>query len=228
VGVVFSLGSRNVLHRALIPPHLTALLQAGVPVAGLRDDSISSKKLRPFHVVTVETAACLVEPAARALAKWVRGGGVLIAAGDAGCYDELGRKRSNSALWQALGLDAAPGRETAVGRGKVLAPEPGAFAQESVKHTTADAFRFTAGSGIEVVPYRGTRSLVLQIVRHGADAPLVTLQLPTSFQPAKMTAQWLTPGSDDAQTVPLSPGAGGCALTLSNAPVYSAVKISLR
>ena len=164
VGVVFSLGSRNILHRALIPPHLAALLQAGVPVAGLRDDSITGKKLRPFRVVTVETAACLDDPAARALARWVRGGGVLIAAGDVGCYDELGRKRSGSVLWQALGLDAAPGRETAVGRGKVLAPEPAAFAQEAVNHTRTDAFRFTVGSGIEVTPYRGMKSLVLQLV----------------------------------------------------------------
>ena len=89
VGVVFSLGSRNILHRALIPPHLTALLKAGVPVAGLRDDNITLKKLRPFRVITIETAACLDESAARALAKWVRDGGVLIAAGEVGCYDEL-------------------------------------------------------------------------------------------------------------------------------------------
>jgi len=228
VGVVFSLGSRNILHRALIPPHLAALLQAGVPVAGLRDDNISFKELRPFRVVTVETAACLDEPVARAVARWVRDGGVVIAAGDVGCYDELGRKRSGSALWQALGLDAAPARETVVGRGKVLAPEPGAFAQEAVNHTRADAFRFTDGSGIEVTPYRGTKSLVLQLVRHEPSAQPATLHLPDSFQWAKLTAQWLTPGADDAQILPLSPGMDGCALTLTNVPVYSVVKIALR
>ena len=228
VGVVFSLGSRNVVHRALIPPHLTALLHAGVPVAGLRDDTISSETLRPFRVVTIETAACLDETASRALAKWVRSGGVLIAAADVGCYDELGQNRAGSALWQALGLDAPPGHETEVGHGKVLAPETGAFAQKAITYTTEDAFRFTGGSGIEVVPYRGTKWLVLQLVRHEAAAPTVTVHLPASFQPAKMTAQWLTPGSDDTQTLRLSPDADGYSLTLTNAPVYSVVKISLR
>jgi hypothetical protein len=228
VGVVISLGSRNILHRPLIPPHLSVLLQAGVPLAGIRDDVISLKKLTPFRIVTVETAACLDESAARALARWVRGGGVLIAARDAGCYDELGRKRSTSVLWQALGLDAAPMGETVEGRGKILAPEPGMFAQEAVNHTRAEAFRFTTGSGIEVTPYRESKSLLLQLVRHETVAQSVTLHLPGSFHPAKMTAQWLTPESDDAPALPLSPCADGYALTLTNVPVYSVIKISMR
>jgi hypothetical protein len=228
VGVVFSLDSRNVFHLPLIPPHLNALLKAGVPVAGLRDDSISFKKLQPFRVVTVETAACLDESAARALARWVRGGGVLLAAGDVGWHDELGRKRSTSVLWKALGLDAPPKHEAKVGRGKVLAPIPVAFASAALYYTRAEAFRLADGSGIEVTPYRGTNSLLLQLVRHETAAQPVTLYLPDSFQPAKMTAQWLTPESDDAQILPLSLGTNGCALTLTNTPVYSVVKISLR
>ena len=228
VGVVFSLGSRNVLHRPLIPPHLDGLLKAGVPVAGLRDDRLSLKTLRPFRVVTIETAASLDEPVARVLSKWVCGGGVLIAAGETGCYDELGRKRSASALWRTFGFDGVPEGEIAVGRGSVIVPDPGAFTDEAVKHTREDAFRFAFGSGIELVPYRGTKSLMLQVVRHELSPKPVALHLPPVFHPAKMTAQWLTPGADDAAIVPLSSEADGCALTLTNVPVYSVLKISLR
>ncbi len=45
-GVVLSLASRNVLHRALIPESLGALLAAGIPVAAMRDEVLSVRKLR--------------------------------------------------------------------------------------------------------------------------------------------------------------------------------------
>ncbi len=72
------------------------------------------------------------------------------------------------------------------------------------------------------------KSLVLQLVRHEPAAQAVALHLPDAFHPAKETAQWLTPGSNDAQILPLSPGADGCMLLLTNVPVYSVIKISLR
>lgn len=228
VGVVFSLNSRNILHRDLFPPHLRALLQAGVPVAGLRDDNISAKTLQPFKVITVETAACLDKPAADALAKWVRKGGTLIAAPDTGTYDELGRKRSSSILWQALGLDAAPGSEITLGRGTVLAPETAAFARETVNHTREYSFQVPAGSGIEVVPSLGKRVLVMQLVQHTPNSQPVTLHVPELLHPAHASAQWLTPGSEIAPSLPLSTDATGCTVTLTNPPVYSLLSIPLR
>lgn len=229
VGVVVSPTSRNVLHRPLMPPHLSALLKAGAPVAGLRDENITVKKLRPFRVVTIETAGCLDGKAARALASWVRKGGILIAGGDVGRYDELGRKRAGSVLWEALGLDAAPQRETAVGLGKVLAPEASRFAQEAVKTASAYSFRLAGDSGIEVVPYSGATSLVLQIVRHekAARKPVV-LHLPDSFLPRESVARLFIPGSDDERILPLSRGVEGCALALTNVPAYSVVRVPLR
>jgi hypothetical protein len=228
VGVVFSLASRNVLHRPLIPPHLDGLLKSGAPVGGIRDDAITFAKLRPFHIITIETAACLDEPAARALAKWVRQGGVLIATGDAGCYDELGRKRPASTLWQALGLTAAPAAVTTVGRGKALAPAADAFSKESVKYTRGEAFLFSGHSGFEVTPYIGNKSLVLQLVRHVTANKPVTLHLPEQFQPARVLAEWRAPESDDTTTLPLAFDANGWTLTLTNLPVYSVVRIPVR
>ena len=104
VATIISTESRNVRHTPLIPPHLPTLQSAGVSVIGLRDDELSPEKLRPFRVITVETAACLPTDSATALANWVREGGTLIAASDTASYDELGRKRTVSFLWQALDL----------------------------------------------------------------------------------------------------------------------------
>ncbi|HZM04164.1 MAG TPA: hypothetical protein VFC44_14225, partial [Candidatus Saccharimonadales bacterium] len=227
VGVVISTRSRNILHRPLHPPHITALLQAGTPVADLRDERISSKTLQSFRVVTCETAGCLDEKSAAALAKWVRAGGTLIAATDAGLYDELGQKRERSALWQALGLETAPGQITAVGRGKVLAPEPKDFAQQAVNLTSADSFRLARNAGVEVVPYRAPDSLLLHLVRHKPAATIV-LRLPDSFHPTEKNARLFVPGLTDAPTIPLSMTSEGITLTLTNVPVYSVIRIPMR
>jgi hypothetical protein len=228
VCVVVSPTSRNLLHRPLIPPHLGTLLKAGTPAAGLRDENISMERLSRFRVVTIETAGCLKEKAADALARWVRKGGVLIASSDVGDYDELGRKRTRSVLWQALGFSAAPGRETKVGRGKVLAPESSRFAEEAVKLTSAHSFRLAAGSGIEVVPYLGAKSLVLQIIRHEPPAQPVMLHLPGAFTPRGSVARLFIPGSDDPQRLPLASSAEGFSFVLTNVPPYGVVRVSLR
>ncbi|MGD1097357.1 MAG: hypothetical protein ABSB35_35900 [Bryobacteraceae bacterium] len=228
VGMAFSLNSRNVLHRPLIPPHLSALQSAGTPAIGLRDDEISAKSLRPFRMVTLETAGCLNYDAARALAKWVRRGGRLIAARDAGSFDELGRKRLKSSLWQALALEAPPDREISVGRGTVIAPEPGAFAQTAVRLAQPVSFCVPPGSGVEVISYRTAKSLLLHLVRHVPTNQPLTLQLPDIFHPADAPVQMFVPGSNEAQTLTLLSGAGGNSLSLTNTPTYAVLKISLR
>jgi hypothetical protein len=224
VGVVFSLDSRNILHRPLIPPHLKYLLKSGVPVAGLRDDEITAKSLRRFRVLTIETAGCLGEPASHAIAKWVRNGGALIAAGDVGCYDELGRKRPESVLWNALGLGYAPHSETIFGRGKVIAPAATAFAQQSVNYINPEAFKFSGASGLEVVPYCDRKTLLLQIVRHETPTQPVIIHLPASFKPATAMAQWLSPEQNAPEALTID----GNTITITNCPLYSVVRVSIR
>jgi hypothetical protein len=228
VGVVISLSSRNVLHRALIPQNLTALLRAGVPVAALRDDELDHKKLRGLRVVTVETAACLDEPAAKALSRWVRNGGVLIAAPDTGSYDSLGRQRPNSPLWQALGLKSPPAGETAIGRGKVIAPPPAAFAGETLRRTKSYSFLEDSNSGVEVVPYRAPHCLLLHLLRHESQAAPLVIQLPASIKSAGTTAELFTPSPNSAQMLPLSAGPDGATLQLASVPAYGVIKIQLK
>ncbi|MEO7300040.1 MAG: alpha-amylase family protein [Verrucomicrobiota bacterium] len=227
VATLISPNSRNVLKRPLIPPHLSALQNAGTPVIGLRDAKLSAKELRPFRFLTVETAASLNDESARVLAKWVRKGGTLIAAADTGTYDELGRKRTDSSLWRALDLKNAPKKIISIGRGKVVAPESGEFATTALQLTQPASFQIAPDAGIEIVAYQKEKSLLLHLVRHQpADKP-VTLRLPEIFRAADMRAQFLIPGAG-AQTLSLSTEAGVTAIGLTNIPAYGVIKIPLR
>jgi hypothetical protein len=179
-------------------------------------------------VVIVETAATLSDDAARILAAWVRDGGELIAARDIGTFDELGRKRTASSLWPALGLAAAPERETAIGRGKVIAPEPAAFADAAVRLTQPVSCRTPADAAVEVVAYRDAKSLLLHVVRHAPASKPVTLHLPEGFHAAGATAQLFVPGSEEPRTLALSDNADGDSVALTNADSYCVVKIPLR
>ena len=231
-GVVLSLSSRNALHRALIPENFGALLSAGVPAVAVRDEDLTAEKLGPFHVVTVETAACLGKTSAEALAEWVRGGGILVAAPDAGCYDVLGRKLPSSVLWEALGLKAAPAKEIGVGRGKVVSPVSssgqGQFSQTAVRLAEGDSFLVVPGSGIEVVPYTTQHSLILHLVRHHAAAKPIALRVPNEFHPTTMNARLWTPDSEEAQLVPLVATGDGFTFSLPTTPEYGVIEIPIR
>jgi hypothetical protein len=228
VGALISLGSRNVLHRPLIPPHISALREVGTPVIGLRDDAVSLESLKPFRVVTVETSACLSVATADVLAKWVRSGGTLIAARDTETYDELGRRRDVSSLWHALELSTAPSDAVAVGKGKVIAPAPEAFAKTVVGLTDSVSFHLAAVSGIEVVPYRTDQSLLIHLVGHGRATGSLTLRLPSDFAPAGNSAQWFIPGSEDAAALPVLLVQGTATFAIKDVPVYSVLRLPLR
>jgi hypothetical protein len=162
------------------------------------------------------------------LAKWVRSGGLLIAAPDIGLYDSLGRKRPRSVLWKALGLEAAPARETAAGRGKGMALEPRVFAQEAVNQARSDSFLLVPSAGVKVVPYRTPHSLLVPSVRYESAVQPVVVRLPDSFRPTEMAARLFTPGTAGPRTLSLSSSADGATLTLTNLPIYSMLRISVR
>lgn len=228
VGVVLSLPSRNALHRPLLPPHLSPLLQAGVPVIAVRDEHLSAKELKPFRILTLQTAGCLEDSSARVLARWVRHGGHLLAAPDTGCWDSLGRKRSRSVLWQVLGLDGAPAQERAVGRGKVLAPAPADFAAQALNWTRPESLLASPASGVEVVPYRAAHSLVLHVICHAPGAQPVVLRLPDGLAPEPLSAQLFTPAQSEPQPLPVSTGSDGPTLSLDPVPPYAVLVIALR
>jgi hypothetical protein len=228
VCTLVSLDSRNVLHQPLIPPHVSALQSAGTPVIALRDDELTAEKLAPFSVLTIETAACLGQKAANAIAIWVRNGGILLAARDTGTFDELGRRLSKSTLWAALGLDATPQADVVIGMGLVTAPAASEFAKTAVDRTRGGSFLSSADSNIEVVSYQTAHSLLLHLIRHKPANRPVHLNLPDAFlYPSKAVAQKFIPGSNDVKTLPLSVGPEFASLELRDVPLYCVLKIDL-
>lgn len=197
VASLVSLNSRNVLHRPLIPPHWSAMQTTGTPVIALRDDELTAEKLKPFSFLTVETAACLSEESADVIAHWVRDGGTLIAAPDVGAFDDLGRKRPTSPLWQKLGLDAPPQSLTAAGRGKVLTPPTAQFAAAITRTCESASFHTDA----EVVAYHEGPSLLLHVL---ATDKHVDLTLPAALGSSASTSELFVPGTDRPTTVPIT------------------------
>lgn len=217
VATVISPTSRDVRHRPLIPPHLAALRENGTPVIALRDDALTPEALRQFHVITVETADCLSESAAQALAEWVHGGGTLIAAKETGAFDSLGRRREASTLWSALKSSVMPADD-----------KPDAFAHAAVQACRADSFGLDPKSGAEVVAYRDGDSLLIHVLRHDAGSGSISLHLPAAFHPAGRVAQWLSPDSNQPTDVPLSPSPEGTDLVLNHLRLYGVAKVPLR
>jgi hypothetical protein len=226
VATVISTESRNVRHTPLIPPHLPALQSAGIPVIGLRDETLTADQLRPFSVVTVETASCLPTEAASALAGWVRDGGTLIAVPTTGYFDELGRKRPESSLWKSLQLETLPTKPLTVGHGQVIVPEPAAFASEARRFAQPYSFLENTHGGVEVVAYRTAGSLLLHIIQHERTGRQVELHLPKMFT-ATSEAKMFTPGSDD-QSLPVTVNDKTTTLALPNAPLYAVVQVFLK
>ena len=160
VGSIISLRSRNLLHRPLIPPHVAALQVSGTPVIALRDDKLTDRALKPFRVLALETSACLNEDAATAVAKWVRGGGLLVATSDTGTFDELGQPRPESPLWKRFGASKAPTGNLTVRRGKVIVPAPNRFTRAASEAALPYSFLDAASHGVEVLAYRNPGSLI--------------------------------------------------------------------
>ncbi len=226
VATIISTTSRNVRHTPLIAPHLLALQAAGVPVIALRDESLTEQQLRPFRVITIETAACLPADSATTLAAWARNGGTLIAAHDTGSFDELGREQPRPQLWQSLTPDTAPTAQHNVGHGRVITPEPEEFAATAVRYAQPYSFLASSGSGAEVIASRTATTLVLHIIRHEKAGEPVTLLLHKSFAP-KSNARLHIPGLDRQQDLPLTVTAEGTSVTIPNAPRYCVIEIPL-
>ncbi|HZP80542.1 MAG TPA: alpha-amylase family protein [Chthonomonadaceae bacterium] len=218
VGVVVSTRSRDIGKQNLIPAHLAALLRAGVPTAAIREEHLTPKALKRFRVLTLETAVCLDAETARTLADWVRAGGRLIAAPEAGTRDELGRPRPRSVLWQALGLAAPPVGETTVGRGRVVSAGADAFASRVADWEAADRFQFRPEAPVEVVAYRSPSRVRLHLVRHGPVSGPVVLALPPALRGRAGSARLYAPGLPEARPLTLDDSGR---ITLPETPVYS-------
>jgi hypothetical protein len=227
VATIVSPTSRSVLHRPLVPPHVGVLQSQGVPIVALRDDQLTTEKLKPFRVLTIETAPCLDQAAVDAIAAWVRNGGVLIATRDTATHDELGRPRDASLLWQALGLKSPLDKETAVGRGTLVSPEAAAFSSAATARLEQFAFQTPQESAIEIVPYRTEQSLLLHVIRHQPSTTPLRVRLPAVYNVADEPAEPWTPGEPDTAALPLSKSGDERFVEFAPPAVYCVVKLPL-
>ncbi|NUQ61260.1 MAG: beta-galactosidase [Pirellulales bacterium] len=224
VGAVISTRSRDLFGHAVIPEHLADLLARGVPAVLLRDANLSPEKLGAMRVLTIENAASIDPKAAGAIADWVRAGGKLAAAVGAGWFDELGRLRPHSTLWEALGLKACPKGAAAVGKGEVIVDLPEAIAEQSARWTDAERFRFDPQSAIEIIPYAPEGKMFLHLVRHGPVEGPVTLTLPSSVDRFAGAALHL-PEEASPRPLVLDRNGGAVRLRIPEAPLYGVVEL---
>jgi hypothetical protein len=208
---------------ALIPGHIELLLRAGMPVVALRESEISPEKLRNFHIVTLATDKILETPQADTLASWVRSGGILIAVSDAGDYDELGRKRSSSTLWQALGLTEFPLESQRVGRGTVQVRASDRFDEAVLASAQSAKLGFSVRQGIEVVCCEDAGQYFLHIVQHAKTNKPASLALPEWLMVRAGAFQWFSPDWKQPRRLD---SRLGTPLDLSELPTYSVIALN--
>ena len=148
-----SLTSRNCRGSRLIPEHLTSLRKLGVCVRLVEERSLLSGALNDCRVLLIETAPCLSQQSIAAIAAFVKRGGVLIALDDVGLYDEIGRLRPRSPLWEELGFSRAPLRPAQCGKGQVVVMRPPARWDEVAKRLRPARFTLTPAADAAVLPY---------------------------------------------------------------------------
>lgn len=215
VAVLISPTSRDVRHRPLIPPVLSALREAGTPVIALRDDAITPETLRPFQILAIETCDCLSESAAKVIADWAHHGGKVMCADETGAFDSLGRRREIPTLAAALKtLTSSPPKEDAEG-----------FRRSVLEACGAYSFRIDPKTGVEVVPYLNGGTLLIHIVRHDAGRGAISLHVPQVLHPAAVIGEWLSPASDQPIQVRLTASKDGSEVTLNRLKLYGVLKI---
>jgi hypothetical protein len=226
VATLISPRSRDIAGRPLIPPHLKLLQSYGVPAVALRDDDLTPDKLKPFKVLTIETAPCLGQTAVDSIIKWFHDGGQIIASGDTATIDELGHLRKTSLLWNSIERNMPPKQNASFG-GPILAGDTAGFAKLAANGAKDFVFSVSPESSAEVVPYLKDNALLLHIVRHESSGNVLRVRLPSDLSHASVAAQLFIPGEN--RPTPLTAGTDeyGTSLELTKPPVYCVVKIPL-
>jgi hypothetical protein len=208
---------------ALIPEHIGLLLRSGMPVIALREGEISPEKLQNFRMVTLATGKNLGARQAAALASWVRAGGILIAAPDAGEYDELGRKLSRSTLCKALDLTELSLKSQRIGLGTVQAPTQEYFDGAVLTSAQSAKAGFSVPQGIEVVYCQNAHRNSLHIVQHETNTGSASLVFPDWLTVRAGSLQWFSPDWEQPRKIDFRPGTP---LNISELPTYSVIVLS--
>ena len=152
-----------------MPTHLTALRKLGVCTRLVEERSLSNGALNRCRALLIEAAPCLSQPSIAAIADFVRQGGLLIAAADSGRYDEIGRPRTGSGLWNELGLSGAPPRSARCGKGEVLGLDLPVRWETLVDRLRPARFVLAPAADAAILPYvdPAGRLLVYVCTDHG-------------------------------------------------------------
>ena len=126
-------------------------------IVGLLDDALTSEQLQPFKVVTVETAECLPEKAAAALAGWVRSGGTLLMTPGNRLLRRNWPQTHRAVALEGLQLSGTPDKPTTVGAGQVPRRRAGSVRERGDSNHATLFVPEKRDSGVEVVAYRSGR-----------------------------------------------------------------------
>jgi hypothetical protein len=148
-----SLNSRNYRFSRLIPDHLILLRRQGICSWVIEEKSVEQGVPSSCRVLLVEDAPCLSDRASQAIARFVRSGGTVIASSSTARYDELGRFRPKSALWESLGLGNPPRNAVKVGQGEAICLDLLESGDELNRRLKFAQFSWTMGVECSLIPY---------------------------------------------------------------------------
>jgi hypothetical protein len=154
---LISLASRNHRRSPPVPGHLTPLRRQGVCSWIIEEKMVEEGLPAACRILLVEDAPCLSDRAVRAIAKFVRSGGVVLASPETGIADELNRLRPRAALWEKLGLSGPPDQPVKIGRGEALAWKSPEGWRGLGDRLTQARFSTSAGGPGSLIPYRDAR-----------------------------------------------------------------------
>ncbi len=148
-----SLNSRNYRFSKLVPDHLIPLRHQGICSWIIEERAIEQGVPESCRALIIEDSPCLSDRAVQAIISFVRSGGTVIASPLTAWYDELGRLRPKSALWEGLGLRNSPPNPVKFGQGEVICLRIPDSGDELEKGLEFARFSVSAGKDCSLIPH---------------------------------------------------------------------------
>jgi hypothetical protein len=148
-----SLNSRNYRFSRLVPGHLTPLRHHGICSWIIEERAVEKGVPESCRVLIIADSPCLSDIAVRAIISFIRSGGTVIASPLTAWYDELGRLRPKSALWEGLGLRNPPSNPVKIDQGEVVCLHVPNSGDELKKRLEFARFSVSSGTVCSLIPY---------------------------------------------------------------------------
>lgn len=152
-----SLNSRNYRLSKIVPGHLTPLRRRGITSWIIEEKAVEQGIPASCRVLILEDVPCLSDRAAGAIADFVKAGGTLIASPESAVYDELGRLRPASILWNSLGAAGAEKGRFKAGRGEVMMTSFPPAGSEVAELLEPYRFSIPQAAAVSIMPYTDAR-----------------------------------------------------------------------